>query len=260
MTRLLQALGYSMGFAFFLFAAMIILNLLVPLAFLEALKSAPQAGNSAPATAVMVTLAGVLVALAGHFWTQARNAGESQEKLSRFYLDSCVYAYDEAQRLLIDGNNHRATWIAAGRALKYAKELSGKITTSAHRSVMEVHKLRYRRFFSDLLKDKPAAFFYGVKDTTLSIEEAAKLSSAVQDRSGRPTFTETQLDGNSLHAIWEAAQFPKEYRDPLEMGFSEEDKWQVKVFYPGLHKFLGHYEQWNSSSGILYPRDKKRDH
>jgi hypothetical protein len=68
--------------------------------------------------------AGVLLALAGHLFTQARVGTESAEKRSLFYLDSCVKAYEEARNLLLDGNNDRATWVAAGRALVHAKELA----------------------------------------------------------------------------------------------------------------------------------------
>ena len=119
----------------------------------------------------------------------------------------------------LDGNNHRATWIAAACPLKHAKALSGKVSVKAHRRVLEVHQLKYGGFFSDVLRDKPAAFFYGAKDTAITTEEAAALSTAPQEEGGRPSFR--VLTEKSLHAIWEAAQFPEEYRDPLERGFSE---------------------------------------
>jgi hypothetical protein len=238
---------------------MIISSLWVPLAMFEPLKSASPAGVNAPPISVLVTLSGVLIALAGHLLTQARNAGESLEKQSRFYLDVCVQAYEEAQKLLLDGNNHRATWIAAARALKHAKALSEKVSVKAHRRVLKVHQLKYRGFFHGVLQDKPAAFFYGVKDTTLTTEEAAKLSTAPQERAGRPYFPINALTEKSLHAIWEATQFPEEYNDPLERGFSDGEKGPLLLWYPGLHEFLEHTEQWHSAAGKLYPWDKTGD-
>ena len=98
--------------------------------------------------------AGVLIALAGHLFTQARAAKDSAEKKSQFYLDSCVKAYEEARNLLLDGNNDRATWIAAGRALMHAKELSIRIMVDSHLRVLELHKLKYRAFFHDALESK----------------------------------------------------------------------------------------------------------
>ena len=71
---------------------------------------------------------GVLIALGGLFINQAQIAEEVKVKQSQSYLDSCVKAFEEARSLLIDGNNERATWIAAGRALMLAKEFSNGVT------------------------------------------------------------------------------------------------------------------------------------
>jgi hypothetical protein len=107
--------------------------------------------------------------------------------------------------------------------------------------VLEVHQLKYRGFFSGVLR-KPVAFFYGVPDTPITTEEAAILSTA-------------PLTEKSLHAIWEAAQFPETYSDPLEKEFSEGEKGPLLLWYPGLHEFLEHSEQWYSAKGRLVRRD-----
>ncbi len=95
--------------------------------------------------------AGVLVALGAQLLTQSKNIGEVNEKRSLFYLDSCVKAYEEARNLLSDGNNDRATWIAAGRALMHAKELATSVTEDAHLRVLELHRLKYRSFFREVI-------------------------------------------------------------------------------------------------------------
>jgi len=94
-------------------AGMIVISFWVPSSVFDPLKSALPAG--------------ILIALAGHLFTQARGARDSIEKRSQFYLESCVMAYEEARNLLLDGNNDRATWIAAGRALMHAKALSSSL-------------------------------------------------------------------------------------------------------------------------------------
>lgn len=114
-----------------------------------------------PFDSFKVTSAGVLIALGGLFLTQAKAAQEREEKRSQFYLDSCAMAYEEARKLLMEGNNDRVTWIAAGRSLKHAKELSHRITVDSHLLVLELQKLKYRAFFYDALKQS-ASFFYGV--------------------------------------------------------------------------------------------------
>ena len=83
----------------------------------------------------------------------------------------------------------------------------GKVSVKAHRRVLEVHQLKYWGFFSDVLRDKPAAFFYGAKDTAITTEEAAALSTAPQEEGGRPSFR--VLTEKSLHAIWEAARISR---------------------------------------------------
>lgn len=241
-------------------AAFLILSLWVPLPMFNQFNYTPTAGVSTPATGIVVTLVGVLVALAGHLLTQGRNAGESLEKRSRFYLDSCIQAYEEAQKLLLDGNNDRATWIAAGRTLKHAEELSGQVSIDAHLRVLEIQKLKYRGFFHDLLKDKTASFFYGAEDPTITIDDAAKLSTARRQRSGRNCVSSVnELSEKSLRAIWQAAQFPEEYRDPLNERFSDAERDRLLVLFPGLHEFLEHKEQWHSSAGKLYRRDEASD-
>ena len=81
---------------------------------------------SVPPTSVLVTLTGILIALAGHLLTQARNAGESLEKQSRFYLDACVQAYEEAQKLLPGRQQSPRDMDCSTRALKHAKAYQGR--------------------------------------------------------------------------------------------------------------------------------------
>lgn len=201
--------------------------------------------------------AAVLIALGAQLLTQAKNFGDAKEKRSLFYLDSCVKAYEEARLLLQDGNNERVRWIAAARALVHAKELSDNVTDDAHRRVLELHKLKYRGFFSASIADKPAAFFYGAKDTTLPIDQAAAQSTAPEDHGGRiTTSTLNSLSDKSLRAIWEAAQWPLDYKDPLDRGFSTEEQAKLAILFPGLHEFLEHKASWHSASGELFPRNQ----
>ena len=160
----------------------------------------------------------------------------------------------------MDGNSDRGTWIAAGRALAHAKQLSIRITVDAHLRVLELHKLKYRRFFHETLADKPASFFYGCLDGSVSLDEAAALSSTEDERVGRHiTSTVKELSEKSLYAIWEAAQWPQQYCDPLERDFSEAEKSSLLVLWPGLHEFFEHKERWHSASGRLFERKPPED-
>ena len=202
--------------------------------------------------------AGVLVALGAQLLTQSKNLRDIREKRSLFFLESCVEAYEEARKLLEDGNNERVRWIAAGRALAHAKELASNVNENPHRRVLELHKLKYRGFFHGVLADKPAAFFFGVKDTSISTDDAAELSTAGEERGGRPvTSTLRALSDKSLREVWEAAQWPVDYQDPLDRGFSTEEQGKLVVLFPGLHEFLEHKQRCHSASGKLFPREPK---
>lgn len=200
--------------------------------------------------------AGVLVALGAQLLTQGKNFSDVSEKRSLFFLESCVKAYEEARNLLQDGNNERVKWIAAGRALVHAKELATNVNENAHLRALELHKLKYRGFFHGALADKPAAFFFGAKDISIPTDQAAALSTAGEERGGRPvTSTLNELSDKSLRAVWEAAQWPLDYQDPLDRGFSDEEQAKLIVLFPGLHEFLEHKKSWHSASGKLFPRE-----
>jgi hypothetical protein len=166
-------------------------------------------------------------------------------------------AYEEARSLLADGNNDRATWIASARALKHAQKLSAEVSVDAHRRVLDLYRLKYRGFFGGILWDKSAAFFYGAHDPAAPTDEAAAASSAPGARAGRTTTsTAKELADASLHAVWEAAQWPSDYQDPLAgAGFSDKDQGPLMLFAPGLHEYLEHKKRYHSASGKLWPRN-----
>jgi hypothetical protein len=239
MAKLLKALGWCL----ILLAAVVVVY---PL-FLPLIKFDPL---------INVLPAGVLVALGAQLLTQGKNFSDINEKRSLFFLESCAKAYEEARNLLQDGNNDRVKWIAAGRALVHAKELAAKVTEDAHRRVLELHKLKYRGFFHEALADRPASFFFGAKDTSIPTDEAAALTTAREERGGRPvTSTIKELSEKSLGAVWEASQWPVDYQDPLDRGFSDEEQAKLIVLFPGLHEFLEHKKGRHSASGKLFPRE-----
>lgn len=239
MTQLLKGLGWGL---IVVAGAIVAYPLFVPL-----LKFDPLI-NALPA--------GVLVALGAQLLMQGKNFSDISEKRSLFFLESCVEAYEEARKLLQDGNNERVKWIAAGRALVHAKELASNVSEDPHRRVLELHKLKYRGFFHEALADKPAAFFFGAKDTSIPTDQAAALSTAGEERGGRRvTSTLNELSDKSLRAVWEAAQWPVDYQELLDYGFSDKEQAKLIMLFPGLHEFLEHRQRYHSASGKLIPRE-----
>lgn len=202
--------------------------------------------------------AAVLIALGGQLLTQGKHLKETSEKRSLFYLDSCIKGYEEARNLLADDNNDRVTWIAAGRALVHAKTLGSNVTEDSHLRVLELHRLKYRNAFHDALADKPAAFFFGATDTSIPTDRAAELSTAREECGGRTVVSNAhELSMKSLRAVWEAAQWPADYEDPLDQSFSEEEHAKLLVLFPGLHEFLEHKKRWISACGRLLSRNRE---
>lgn len=202
--------------------------------------------------------AGLLLAFAGQLLAESRAARDRQEKQSKFYLDSCLVAYEEASALLLDGNNDRAKWIAAARALAHQKQLARGVTDESHVRVLELQKLKYRKVFHDVLVSKTASSFYGAADPNTPLDQAAEMSTAAETRFGRVcTSTVQALSEISIYAVWAAAQWPKDYDDPLQGSFTEKDEAQLMVLYPQLHEYLEHRAKWHSASGRLFPNPPK---
>ena len=199
--------------------------------------------------------AGVLVALAANLLTQAKNIADANEKRSAFHLESAVKAYEQAKALIQDGSNDRARWIEAGRCLGHAKVLTAGVTIDSHQRVLEFNRLKYRTFFSQLLSERPASFFYGVSHLTLSLDDAARASTAPEERNGRHVVSSNnELDEPSIRAVWEAAQWPTDYKDPLGRPFTEAERQKLLLLFPGLHSYFQHRSGWHSAAGQLHPR------
>lgn len=199
--------------------------------------------------------AGVLVALAANLLTQAKNLADANEKRSLFHLESAIKAYEQAKTLIQDGNNDRAKWIEAGRCLGHAKSLAAGVVLDAHQRVLEFNRLKYRSFFHQLLETKPASFFYGTADPNLSLDDAAKASTAPEERNGRRVIsTNKEIAEPSIRSVWEAAQWPDDYKDPLGTSFSETERGKLQLLFPALYQYLEHHQQWHSAAGQLHPR------
>jgi hypothetical protein len=203
---------------------------------------------------------GVLVAIGAQLLSQGKHFSEQAERDSLFYLESTVKAFEEARDLLQDGNNDRKTWIAAGRALMHAKELAGRVKADSHKRVLELHRLKFRGFFHDVLYDKSAAFFYGATNPAVPIDDAARESTAADNRGGRMVAsTLKSLSEKSIRAVWEAAQWPTEYADPLDSNFSDQEVAKLFVLFRGLNEYLEHTRRWHSAAGALHPRERQGD-
>lgn len=179
---------------------------------------------------------------------------EVNERRSLFNLNAAIDATEQARILLANWDNDRRTWIEAGRLLGHAKVLGEGVTIDCHQRVLEANRLKYRTFFSELLAEKPPAFFYGV-DPAMSIDDAARAASAPANRNGVRSLSETrQLEEASIYRVWEAAQWPSNFEDPVGPTFSEGEVDSLLFDAQGLREYLLYSELYSSFGGELRPR------
>lgn len=183
---------------------------------------------------------------------------EVAERRSKFHLDTSADAYSQAWALLQDHNNDRVTWIRAGRLLGHARLSAAQVTVDEHKLSLEITRLEYRTFFSELLESKSAAFFFG-GDQDLDIEEAARQSSRPLENQSQYAFRQHNLPTESLYAVWEAARWPESYDDPLDSTFSEDERDKVNFLSRGLDEYLRHRDNWTSLGGVVRPRRRNAE-
>jgi len=199
--------------------------------------------------------AGVLLALAGHLFTQAKSFADADEKRSLFNLEGFKMAFEHAHGLLSDGNNDRAKWIEAARSLAHGEALAKEVTVDEHKRVLELERLKYRSSFHQVLAGRNAMFFYGVPDLYPTLDEAAVASSKRPERGGRTVVAGAyDLNEASIRAVWLAARWPKDYEDPRGERFQEKELGQVTMFFPEIHRFIEHKKAWSSVGGKLFAR------
>jgi hypothetical protein len=206
-----------------------------------------------------VIIAGVTVtiALIGFFWQINAYLMQAQYDKSAFRLTSALDAYNEAYKLLHD-NNDRVVWIAAARTLERGTSIASGITEEVHKDVLQAKLDQYRLQFGNILgynnPEVTASFFYGAPNDIVNIDEAAKHSS--DDYNGRPQLK--NLAEESLKIIWDFAQFPDGYNDPIPHGKRFSDKEVKNIFnrlpYPGLIEYLKHTRKFISVKGRLSAR------
>ena len=119
--------------------------------------------------------------------------------------------------------------------------------------------MKYRGVFGNVL-DRSASFFYGVDKEDSPIDEAASQSTGRTSRAGRTVTSSVRyLSEKALRAVWEAAQWPEDFDDPLTQSFSADERDRLIVIYPGLHEYLEHQDRWHSASGHLFPRNQNEE-
>jgi hypothetical protein len=175
---------------------------------------------------------------------------EVEERRSLFNLNASIDATERARLLLENHNNHRRTWIEAGRLLGHAKSFGDDVTLESHRKLLEINRLKYRNFFSSLIEEKPASFFYGIYlDDEGSLNDYMRASSAGEQLpNGRTLVGNTrELPEVSLYRVWEASQWPEKFDDPLGQKFTDKERQRLAFDSEGMLEYLNHRDAYHAS-------------
>ena len=217
---------------------------------------------------VLVAIASMLVALGAQLLAQSKNLSEKKEERSRYCLDLCLLAYEEAWKILKDGTNKHVDWVQAGTALWNACVRKEEITEESHLRVLEVHMLKYRYAFWKIL-DQPNIFFYGVSARAQHkiqglredqlLDEANKLAKKAQDSwdPSKPEDPEVHpIPEQALYQVWLAGQFPgkKPEDNPIHGSrFSDTDQSKLVFQHQGAGDYLGHLNFKDQYGGYQKP-------
>lgn len=219
-----------------------------------------------------------LIALLTYLREKAKLRDEFQEKRSKIFLELAKEGLESAYDMLKDQNNNRITWVRASRDILHALNLAKEIKTSqyleAYRQFEE--KIRHKLYLALTMVDEktgarqplPPQFFYGVSDWkgAKTLDEVAKETSG-QIKSGSVSIDRnidephsTPLSKNSVVAIYNFLEYPKDYDDPLKKVKVWDEGWEYSSgVCQGAKRFVSHISSFRAFNGKLYPinRDNK---
>lgn len=204
-----------------------------------------------------VTPAATFAAFFGIFLNEATKLADKQKQISKFFLEQSLSGFQHTVELLRDGNNNRVKWISAARILQQSLELSKNITEKEHKSILQIQTDRYRHQLWEIINPDDeritAAFFYGVNDINLNIDEAAKQSSIPKSGEHESRLSSVhKLSEKSLFVIWDFMKFPENYADPLNESFSENQIEELRFQHRPLYEYLKHQRTHQSINGKLH--------
>jgi hypothetical protein len=225
-----------------------------------------------------VVSSAALVALLTYRREKKRIGRELEERRSRFFFDQASVGLEEVYNLLKDQNNDRIIWLRAARDLLHSINLSKQISATefkeAYRLVEE--KIRHKLYLALSVYDGetkerkalPPQFFYGLIDWQVdrSLDETAKLASqkfiaqnvSIDKVLRRPTTR--PLAEESVVAIYDFLEYPKEYKDPLNSITVWRGHWDFGQniglgIDQGARRFVYHKLRHNAIDGKLYKNE-----
>ena len=224
----------------------------------------------------VVTIA-AFIALLTYLREKAKLKNEIEEKRSKIFLELAKEGLEGAYDMLKDQNNNRTTWVRASRDILHSLSLAKEIKTAQYLEAYRLfeEKIRHKLYLVLTTIDEktgerqplPPQFFYGVPDWkgNKTLDEVAKETSAqikVGSMSIDRIFAEphsSPLSENSVVAIYNFLEYPKDYDDPLKKVKVWDEGWEHSSgVFQGAKRFVSHITSYHAFNGKLYPINKDK--
>lgn len=227
---------------------------------------------------VIAVSAGVLIAILTFVRERRRQEIERQRHRSEVLLAGVKKGFDTVITLLSDQNNNRITWVRAARTLMKALDLEKEILSEEYRVAYALEEERARNELYNVLtiiNDEsgervplPPQFFYGIEGW----KECTSLDEAAIEASSHVTVYSPSIDKvppqphlkpiapESIVAIFDFVEYPKDYDDPLrKVQVWEEDWVRSHGIDQGARRYVAHKRQKTAIGGKLIDRENKPD-
>lgn len=165
---------------------------------------------------------------------KATRIQENKHSRSKFFFSQASHGLDQVLKLLHNKNNDRIIWVRAARSLLQAQKLAKEIELEEFQRAYHLYeeKIRHDLYLALTIYDQstgrrqalPPQFFYGVADwntgrtlddTAIEVSNPLKAYRAVLDEVPPQPYLRP-LAEESVVAIFDFLEYPKDYDDPLD--------------------------------------------
>jgi len=217
-----------------------------------------------------------LIALLTYLREKTKLKNEREENRSRIFLELAKDGLKGAYDMLSDQNNTRIIWVRAARDILHSENLAKEIKTPQYHEAYQLfkEKIRHKLYLALTIEDEnghrqalPPQFFYGVSDLKkeISLDDAAKETSSkmvtgsmnINENMKEPSST--PLSKETVVAIFNFLEFPKDYDDPLKKVKVWSDGWEGSFgISQGAKRFVHHITHFHAINGELIPMKKEK--
>lgn len=218
---------------------------------------------------------GVAIAALAYFRDHSKFLADRQWRISEKRLEIASSSLDVSVSILTPVSNDRVIWIRAARTLLQALQHGERLEIPEHREQFRLACTNARDRLFDALHTQdpetkapralPPQFFFGIPDwpecndiDAAAIRGGSKAVSGFISMSSLPPIAEmSQLQVESVVAIYDFIRYPTDFSDPLDEVSIWEESWETSYgFDAGARRYAAHRKKYIAAGGKLIEMDK----